>query len=287
MLTLTDTHAHLDFPDFAADLEGVISRAETAGVRRIITIGTSLEGSRQAIALAERFPNVWAVVGVHPNSAHEAPEDVITPLRELARHPKVVAIGETGLDYYRLPSRRTHTGAVAQPALGNETTADIDAAIQDGAIKATQARVFQEQLDLAVELGLNVVIHERSAWNDTIALLKPYTGKLRAVFHCFGGSAEQAEEVRALGHIVSFTGIVTFKNAIPAHESAVAAPAGTFMVETDCPFLAPEPHRGKRCEPMYVRHTAHRIAELRGVTLEDLAVEMERTVEEFYRFCRP
>ncbi len=283
---LTDTHAHLDFPDFAADLNGVIERAQNAGVRRIITIGTSLEGSRDAIALAERYPHVWAVVGVHPNSALEAPEDVLTPLRELARHPRVVAIGETGLDYYRLPSRKVHTAAAAQPALGNETTADIDAAIQDGAIKAAQARIFQQQLDLAVELGLNVVIHERSSWDDTIAMLKPYTGKLRAVFHCFGGSPEQAEEARALGHLVSFTGIVTFKNAVPAHKSATAAPAGSFMVETDCPFLAPEPHRGQRCEPMFVRHTAQRIAELRGVPLETLAAEMERTVDEFYRFNR-
>lgn len=281
---LTDTHAHLDFPDFETDLDGVIARAEAAGVRRIVTIGTSLEGSRRAIALAERFPNVWAVVGVHPNAAHEAPEDVITPLRDLARHPRVVAIGETGMDYYRLPSSRMHTAAAAQPALGNETTSDIDAAIEDGAIKAAQARVFQQQLDLAVELGLNVVIHERSAWDDTLALLKPYTGKLRAVFHCFGGTPERAGEVRELGHLVSFTGIVTFKNALPAQESAIAAPAGTFMVETDCPFLAPAPHRGKRCEPAYVRYTAEKIAELRKVSLEDIAAETERTAQEFFRF---
>ncbi|MHA3775470.1 TatD family hydrolase [Verrucomicrobiota bacterium sgz303538] len=283
---LTDTHAHLDFPDFAEDLDGVIARAEAAGVRRIITIGTSIEGSRRAIELAERFPNVWAVVGVHPNAADEAPEDVLTPLRELASHPRVVAIGETGLDYYRLPSTQLHKAAVATSALGNVTPADIDVAIQDGAIKAIQARVFQQQLDLAVELGLNVVVHERASWADTVALLKPYTGKLRAVFHCFGGSPEQAAEIRALGHLVSFTGIVTFKNAPLAQESATVAPAGNFMVETDCPFLAPVPYRGKRCEPAYVRQTAEKIAALRGTTLESLAEETERTAESFYRFGR-
>lgn len=283
---LTDTHAHLDFPDFAEDLDGVIARAEAAGVRRIITIGTSIEGSRQAIALAERFPNVWAVVGVHPNAADEAPEDVLTPLRELAAHPRVVAIGETGLDYFRLPSTQVQKAAVATEALGNVTPADIDVAIQDGAIKAVQARVFQQQLDLAVELGLNVVVHERASWADTVALLKPYTGKLRAVFHCFGGSPEQAAEIRALGHLVSFTGIVTFKKAPLAQESATVAPTGNFMVETDCPFLAPVPYRGKRCEPAYVRQTAEKIAALRGVTLESLAEETERTAESFYRFGR-
>jgi TatD DNase family protein len=219
---------------------------------------------------------------VHPNSADEAPEDVIIPLRELAQHPKVVAIGETGLDYYRLPSTKITSSTIA--AFGNETPADVDASIQDGAIKAAQARVFEQQLDLAVELGLNVVIHERAAWADTVAMLGKYTGKLRAVFHCFGGDPQQAEEVLAMGHLVSFTGIVTFKNSVPAQESAAAVPLDRFMVETDCPFLAPAPNRGKRCEPAHVRLTAERIAELRGISLEALAIATEQTANRFFRF---
>ena len=211
---LTDTHAHLDFPEFEVDFAAMLARAEDAGVRRIITIGTSLESSRRAIELAECHPQIWAAVGVHPNAAVEAPEDVLTPLRELARHPKVVAIGETGLDYYRLPSRlAAHDKAPEVTALGNESSSEVRQSIEDGAIKAAQASVFQQQLDLAVELGLNVIIHERSSWDDTVAALNPYNGKLRAVFHCYGGPIDRARSMISEGHLVSFTGIVTFKNA--------------------------------------------------------------------------
>lgn len=282
---LTDTHSHLDFPDFAEDLEGVIARAGEAGVHRIVTIGTSLEGSQRAIDIAERFPNVWAVVGVHPNSAHEAPEDIITPLRELAKHPKVVAIGETGLDYYRLPQASQLNYALAGIGFtSTELPGESSDAARIGGIKATQASAFEQQLDLAVELGLNVVVHERASWEDTVALLEPYTGKLRAVFHCFGGTPQQAQQVLKMGHLVSFTGIVTFKNAPAAQESAATVPLDRFMVETDCPFLAPIPHRGKRCEPAYTRLTAEKVAELRGISLPTLAEATERTANEFFRF---
>lgn len=269
---LTDSHAHLDFPDFAGDLDAVIARAAEAGVERIITIGTTIEGSKLSIEIAERFPNVWAVVGVHPNSAHEAPADVLTPLREIAKHPKVVAIGETGMDYFRLPQPSSSEGADASESGSVE------------AIKAAQASVFKQQLDLAVELGLNVVVHERSAWQDTVDLLRPYTGKLRAVFHCFGASIGQAREILELGHLVSFTGIVTFKNAPLAQESAAGVPLDRFMVETDCPFLAPIPNRGKRCEPPYTRLTAEKIAQLRGISLAEVAEATERTANTFFRF---
>jgi TatD DNase family protein len=261
---LIDTHSHLDFPDFASDLDAVLARAEDAGVTRIITIGTSLESSRRALAITEERAQVFAVVGVHPNSASEAPEDFITELRELARHPKVAAIGETGLDYHRLPGSQ----------------------LADDAEKARQASVFEQQLELAAELGLNVVIHERDAWDDTLALLKPYTGRLRAVFHCFGKSPQHAQQLLDDGHLVSFTGIVTFKNAQEAHATAAWIPGHSFMVETDCPFLAPVPFRGKRCEPAHTRQVAERIALLRGETLESVAASATANAESFFRLSR-
>jgi TatD DNase family protein len=263
---LIDTHSHLDFPDFAGDLDAVLARAESAGVTRIITIGTSIEGSRSAIALAEKYPQVFAVVGVHPNSASEAAEDFITPLRELARHPKVAAIGEAGLDYYRLPGGQEAPGS--------------------GALKALQASVFARQLDLAVELGLNAVIHERDAWDDTLALLNPYAARLRAVFHCFGKSPQHARQLVDDGHLVSFTGLVTFKNAQDAHATAAQIPRDSFMVETDCPFLAPVPFRGKRCEPAHTRQVAERIALLRNETLESVAASATANADAFFRLSR-
>jgi TatD DNase family protein len=278
---LIDTHAHLDFPDFASDFDAVLDRATAAGVTRIISIGTSIESSRRAVALAEKYPQVFAVIGVHPNSAHEAEGDFIGELRALAQNPRVVGLGETGLDYYRLPSASRPPESLA--ALGNETPGEIDAAIADGARKSIQAAVFEQQLDLAVELGLNVVIHEREAWDDTLAILRGYTGRLRAVFHCFGKSPAHAEQLFALDHLVSFTGIVTFKNAAEAQATAAQAPADRFMVETDCPFLAPIPFRGKRCEPAHTRQTAEHVARLRGETLEALATRTSRTAASFFR----
>jgi len=281
---LTDTHAHLDFPDFAGELPALLARATEAGVNRIVTIGTTLEGSKRAIALAEAHPQVFATVGIHPSNADDAPEDAIAALRPLAQHPRVVGLGECGLDYHRLPSARMHEEAVAAVALGNETAADLNAAILDGATKAKQAVVFQQQLELAAELRLPVVIHERDAWKDTLALLAPFAGKVRAVFHCFGKSFAHAEEVLALGHLVSFTGIVTFKNAQIVQEAAARLPSGSFMVETDCPYLAPVPYRGKRCEPAHVRNTAAHLAQLRGISLEQIAAETTATADHFFRF---
>ena len=282
---LIDTHAHLDFPDFANDFEGVLARAAAAGVQRIVTIGTSVEGSRQAVALAEKYPQIYAVIGIHPNSAVEAADDFIDELRTLAKSPRVAAIGEAGLDYYRLPSRQLL--AAKDAVLAEMSSADPNepaAAIRDGAIKTAQAAVFKQQLDLAVELGLNVVIHERDAWDDTVALLRPYTGKLRAVFHCFGKSPAHAKMLLEMGHMVSFTGIVTFKNAAEAQETARTLPDNSFMFETDCPYLAPVPFRGKRCEPAYTRDTAAHVARLRGATLESLAAQTTANAAAFFRF---
>jgi TatD DNase family protein len=279
---LIDTHAHLDYPDFADDLEGVIERAREAGVTRILSVGTGIESSRRAVALAERFPNVFAVVGVHPTNVQDESGDFVPALRELAQHPKVAAIGETGLDYYRLPSEEL-PGSPAMAALQAETPEDARAAVIDGAYKAAQADAFRAQLDLAVELGHNVVIHERSAWDDTLAILRPYTGKLRAVFHCYGNLPERALELAAMGHLVSFTGIITFKNAPLVRDSALAVADDGYMVETDCPYLAPVPHRGKRCEPAHTRLVAEKIAELRGITIEEVAAATTKTAEAFFR----
>jgi len=285
---LIETHAHLDYPDFANDLEDVIRRAAEAGVTRIITIGTSVESSRRAIDLAEKYPAVYAAIGVHPTFVEEAEEDVFTPLHELAKHPRVVAIGETGLDYHQLPSEKVAKEKQVQvmTALRTETDEEIEAQIRDGAYKSNQASLFQQQLDLAVELGLNAVIHQRDAWEDTLKIMEPYMGKLRGVFHCFGGSLDQANEVLSLDHLVSFTGIVTFKNGAAVREVAAQIPLWKFMVETDCPYLAPVPFRGKRCEPAHTRIVAETIAAARAVPLEEIAEATTETAEKFFRFNR-
>jgi len=285
---LIETHAHLDYPDFANDLEVVLRRAADAGVTRIITIGTSVESSRRAIDLAEKYPAVYAAIGVHPTDVEQAEEDVFTPLRELAKNPRVVAIGETGLDYRQLPSEKVAKEKQVQvmTALRTETDEEIEAQIRDGAYKSKQASLFQQQLDLAVELGLNAVIHQRDAWEDTLKIMQPYTGKLRGVFHCFGGSLDQANEVLNLDHFVSFTGIVTFKNGAAVREVAAQIPLWKFMVETDCPYLAPVPFRGKRCEPAHTRIVAEAIAAARAVPLEEIAESTTETAEKFFRFNR-
>lgn len=286
-MNLIETHAHLDYPDFAPDLEGVISRAAEAGVTRIISIGTGLESSRRAVALAERFPNVHAVVGIHPTNVTEEGLDFLPALGELARHPKVVAIGETGIDYHHVPEElQAPKVADVDSALLAQSHGDQERLIAEGAWKSAQADAFRMQLDLAVELGLNVVIHQRSAWEDTLEVLRPYTGKLRGVFHCFGGTAEEAAEVASLGHLVSFTGIITFKNAEQVRLTAAAVAADGYMVETDCPYLAPVPYRGKRAEPAHTLLVAEKIAEVRGITLEEVAEATTRTAEGFFRFGR-
>ena len=261
---LIDTHAHLDYEDFAADFDAVLQRAREVGVDRIITIGTSIESSHRAVELAERYPMVYAVVGVHPTTADDASPDLKTALTELANQPRVAAIGETGLDYHRMP--------------------EDEAAVSE--YKAVQATVFRQQLEVAATLGLNVVIHQRDAWRDTLEILCGYTGRLRGVFHCFGGTPAEADEVLALGHLVSFTGIATFKNGTAVRETAASVPADRYMVETDCPYLAPVPFRGKRCEPAHTRETALAVATARGVTLETLARETTATAEAFFRLAR-
>ena len=282
---LTDTHAHLDFPEFEGQLDAVVARAREVGVHRIITVGIDRESCRKSLAIAEKYDNVFAVVGLHPcNVLDEGAMDFLEELPALARHPKVVAIGETGMDYHHLPSRelaKRSKGVFG--ALQAATSESTEAEIADGAMKSAQAEAFKAQLDLAVELGRNVVIHQRDAWEDTLDILRPYTGKLRGVFHCFGGSPEDAAELASMGHLVSFTGIITFKNATIVQETARSLAPDGYMVETDCPYLAPVPFRGKTCEPAHVKLTAEKIAELRGEPLEKVAADTERTARQFFQ----
>ncbi|MFZ4116729.1 MAG: TatD family hydrolase [Chthoniobacterales bacterium] len=280
---LIETHAHLDDTRFAHDLDAVMERARLAGVTRIITIGTGMESNRAALALAEHYPSVYAAVGIHPANVSEEGIAWKEDLKALAAHPKVVALGEIGLDYYHLPSD------LSAPSL--ETW------------RENQVTSFQQQLDLAIDLGLNAVIHQRdlpitkkkellphsplhhfNAWEEILKILSSYTKKIRAVFHCFGGTAEQATQIIALGHLVSFTGIITFKNAPLMREVAQTVGHNHYMLETDSPYLAPVPHRGERAEPAHVRLVAEKIAELRGISLQEVAANTTATAENFFRF---
>lgn len=260
-----DTHAHLDYPDYSTDFDQVLARAEAAGITRINTIGTDLASSARAVALAEKFPAIYATVGWHPTNALEAPEDLRPALRELAKHPKVIAIGETGLDYYRLPSHR-EGGTVEE----------------DSRYQRRQAEVFQQQLEVAAEVGLNCVIHQRSALEDTLAQMQPFVGRVRGQFHCFADDAAAMRRVLAMGSVVSFTGILTFKNGQNIRDTLAATPLGQFMLETDCPYLAPIPYRGKRCEPAYVKEISESAAQVKGCSLEELSQATCATAREFF-----
>jgi TatD DNase family protein len=264
MVRLIDTHAHLDFPEFAHDLDGVIQRAIDAGVDRIVTIGTTLESSRRSVQLAERYAAVFASIGVHPNSASQERPDFIRQFHELSQHPRVVAIGETGLDFHRLPS----------DAAAIETE------------KAAQCAAFEQQLEFAADYQKSVVIHQRDAWDETLKILGQYAGRIRVVMHCFNGSPAQLRQVSELGFFVSFNGIVTFKNAQEVREAAALVPIGQIMVETDAPYLAPVPYRGKRCEPAFVKQTSALIASLRALQPEAFAEQSTLNAEIFFGFKR-
>lgn len=259
-----DTHAHLDYPDYAPDFNDVLARAAAAGITKLISIATDLESSRRAIALAEKHPGIYATVGWHPSNAHEAPEDIRPALRELVNHPKVVAIGEIGLDYYRLPSTQ---GGTAE---------------DDVRYKQKQAEIFRQQLEVAAAAGLNCVIHQRSSFADTLAQIQPFARQVRGVFHCFGESTDRLRQILDLGWLVSYTGIVTFKNGQNIRDAVAATPLDRFMLETDCPYLAPVPYRGKRCEPAYVKEISETVAQVKGCSLEELSQATCATAETFF-----
>lgn len=239
---LFDTHAHYDAEQFDADRDEVLGALPGAGIALAVNPGCDLPSSRAAVALAERYDFLYAAVGYHPeNCAPYRPED-LEALRELAEHPKVVAIGEIGLDYYW----------------------------EENPPREFQQQVFRDQLALAAELELPVIVHDREAHADSLAMIREFP-QVRGVFHCFSGSAEMAKELVGLGWMISFTGALTYKNARKAVEAAQAVPLERIMIETDSPYMAPVPCRGERCHSGLVRHTCQRLAEIRGISLEDCA----------------
>ena len=251
MEPIVDTHAHLDFRAFDEDREQVIERARAAGVQWIMNPGTDLESSRRAIHLAESYPGVYAAVGVHPHDAKTVAESTLTELRGLARHPKVMAIGEIGLDYYRDLSPR-----------------DV------------QRSVFRQQLELADELGMPVILHDRDAHQDILAILEEWQAAggsvVPSLFHAFSGDEAMAHHVLELGCYIAIGGPVTFRNARQLARLVPAIPLDRLVCETDCPFLTPHPHRGKRNEPAYVRLVVEKVAELREEGVD--AIERQTTL---------
>jgi TatD DNase family protein len=250
---LVDSHCHLDFPDFAAELDAVIERARKAGVGRMVTISTRVKKYAQVLAIAEKFPDVFCSVGTHPHNAQEEMDVDAKALIALSRHPKIVAIGEAGLDYH-----------------------------YDNSPRATQETSFRQHIAAARATGLPLVIHSRDCDADMARILTEETGQgaFPAVLHCFTGGRDLAFKAMDLGLCISFTGILTFKNSGALRELAAALPADRILVETDAPYLAPLPYRGKRNEPAYVVETAKVLAATRGVSPEAIA---EQTTENFFR----
>jgi TatD DNase family protein len=255
-MPLFDTHAHLHFPDLVADLDGVLERARAAGVTGMVTIGTDRETNPAAVALAERLPGVHATVGIHPHDAGEAIEADFEAMERLAREaPKVVALGEMGLDFFR---------NLSAPAV--------------------QETVFRRQLEMARRLDKPVVIHCRDAHREALAIMgAARVGDVGGVMHCFSADVELAKRCLDLGLSISLAGPVTYKNAGALPEVARFVPADRLVLETDCPFLPPHPHRGQRNEPAWMAITAARVAELRGVSPEALG---ETTTENALRLFR-
>lgn len=250
---LVDSHCHLDFPDFAEELDLVIDRARAAGIGRIVTIGTRVRRHAQVLAIAKRFDDVFCSVGTHPHHAHEETDVKAADLVRLTGHPRVVAIGEAGLDYH-----------------------------YDNSPRDAQAAGLREHIAAARATGLPLVIHAREADADLAAILTEESGKgvFPAVLHCFSSGRALAETGVALGHYVSFSGILTFSSAAALRDIARDVPSDRILVETDAPYLAPQPHRGKRNEPALVVHTARVLAEVRGVSPEEIAAQ---TTENFFR----
>jgi TatD DNase family protein len=251
---LVDSHCHLDFPDFASDLDDIVARAKAAGIGRILTISTRVKRLDALLAIADRFPDVYCTVGTHPHQADEEDGISTQELVELSSHPKVVGFGEAGLDYF----------------------------YQHGSREA-QERGFRNHIAAARATGLPLVIHTREADDDCGRILEDEMAKgaFRAVLHCYTGGRELAMKAISLGLFISFTGILTFKKSESLRELAAELPADRIMVETDAPYLAPGKHRGKRNEPAYVIEIARVMAEARKVSLEEIS---RQTTENFFRF---
>jgi TatD DNase family protein len=239
---LIDSHAHLDMEDFDADRDLIIERARQGGVNRIVTIGTDLASSKKAIEIARKYDFIYAAVGYHPHNAKEAIVRDLEELRDSAYQPKVVAWGEIGLDFFR-----------------RHSPPDM------------QVQAFERQLDMAAELDLPVIIHDRDAHSDLLRILRKRERLYRGVIHCFSGNYDLAMAFIEMGFCISFPGTVTYRNAVDAQTAASRIPLERLLVETDCPYLTPVPFRGKRNEPLYIRHTAEKIAQLRQMEIERLA----------------
>ena len=238
-----DTHAHLFYPNFKGEVEQVIERAINAGVKTIIVPATDLATSRQAINLAEQFENVYATVGVHPHDTKEIQENYIEVLEDFAKHEKVVAIGEIGLDYY-----------------------------YDFSPKENQIEAFRKQIDLAVKLNLPIIVHNRDSNEDVMNIIREYKDtSLKGQFHCFAGSIEDAKELISMGHFISFPGNLTFKKADNLREVLKNIEVESLLLETDSPFMTPVPYRGKRNEPSNIPLIAEKIAEIHNTTIDDVA----------------
>ncbi len=253
---LIDSHCHLDFPDFAAELDAVVARARAAGIERMVTISTRVARQPDVLAIAERFSDVFCSVGTHPHHADEELDVTTADLVARTRHPKVVALGEAGLDYH-----------------------------YDNSPREAQERGFRNHIAAARQTGLPLVIHSRDADDDMARILEEESGKgaFSAVLHCFTGGPDLARRAIALGHYVSFTGILTFKNSSALRAIAAELPADRILVETDAPYLAPGKFRGKRNEPAFVVETAKVLAEARGVSFDEIA---RQTTANFFRLFR-
>lgn len=249
---LVDSHCHLDFPDFSVERDAIVARAAEAGVSHLLTISTRVRRFDEIRAIAERYDNVFCSVGTHPHQAAEEPDVTAAELVALSAHPKVVAIGEVGLDYH-----------------------------YDNSPRAAQAQGFHTHIAASRETGLPLIIHAREADGDVADILEAETAKgaFPFVLHCFTAGPELARRALALGGYISFSGVLTFKNSAALREIAASVPADRMLVETDAPFLAPIPHRGKRNEPSFVRETTKVLAETRGVSLEEVAA---RTTDNFF-----
>lgn len=251
---IVDSHCHLDDEKFAEDRDAVIERARAAGVKAMLAIGTG-DGPpdlEAAIRLAEKYPFIYATVGVHPHDAARATEDTFARLTELVQHPKVVAIGEIGLDYY-----------------------------YDYSPRDVQRTVFIRQLEIAGSAGKPVAIHTREAWQDTVKTLRESSSG-SGIMHCFSGGEPEALEALSLGFHLSFGGVVTFPKADAVRRAAQITPEDRLLVETDCPYLAPVPHRGKRNEPAFLTHTLERLSEVRGSPVAQI---VQATTRNFERLC--
>jgi len=254
-MELIDTHCHLTFEDLARDIDGVLARSRATGVTEWITVGTDPQENQKVIEFAERFENMYAAVGIHPHDAKTVTAQMLAELKKIAQHEKVVAIGETGLDYH-----------------------------YDFSPHDDQRSVFAEHLRIASELNLPVIIHCREAFDETLEVLECFgQGVKKVVFHCFSGSAEQAKIVLDRGFYISFTGVVTFKNARIKQEAARIVPPDKLMLETDSPYMSPEPMRKQKInEPALMIHTARFLAELKHTDLEDFAHAVTTTSRAFF-----